>query len=193
MNGKETLLTIPIASSRLELIKDSLLVNKRWVRKHKEIIRNTYCKHPHYNYEIINGYYAGAEEIMDKTGANFADVVIHLVLNLCTIFGFKPNVLRSSHYCSADNLTGPLKLRKICEEAGASTYISGTNGRDYKVKDAFSGSGIEVAFHDYKYPEYKQYNQEIFVPWLSFFDPLFNLGIEEVKKWIYQKPEFSLE
>ncbi|MBS3097429.1 WbqC family protein [Candidatus Woesearchaeota archaeon] len=191
INWKERWLTIPVSSTHWELIMNSKIDGADWVKSHKDLILTAYSKHPHYDRKIIDLYYSGVEEDLRKGNYDFTDIIIKLILNACKILGFTPKIERSSKYHSTDNVKGPDKLLKICQETGASVYISGANGREYGVLEAFKNSNIKVLFHDYEYPAYKQHEQQGFIPWLSFFDPIFNVGIEKVREWVYEKPKLS--
>jgi hypothetical protein len=185
---KEIWLTIPISSSSRELIKNTKIEGKDWVKSHKDKIYNAYSKHPYFDRRIIDAYYNNVEEVIESSRYDFSTVVIYLIQNMCKIFNFYPNVAKASDYCIPDDIKGPLKLVEICKRAHASIYISGVNGREYGVKEAFKDSEIRVLFHNYNYPIYKQYQQNSFIPWLSFFDPLFNLGVDKVNKMIKEMP-----
>ena len=188
---KSKWLTIPIYSSSRELIVNSRISGKKWVKDHQNIIWNAYRRHPYYDGSIVELFYEGIEEVLERQDFRFAETLIHLVLNACQIFGFKPKFTRSSSYPLTNEITGPEKLVKICKVIGASVYISGPNGKEYGIIKAFEHSGIEVFFHDYQYPVYKQFGQDDFVSWLCFFDPLFNLGVEKVKEWVCEQPKLS--
>ena len=67
-------------------------------------------------------------------------------------------------------------------------YISGSNGRDYIDNNLFND--IKLTYHDYTFPVYNQLHGQ-FIPWMSIVDQLFNIGIEETKKYIYMKPDLK--
>ena len=68
-------------------------------------------------------------------------------------------------------------IADICTELNASTYISGPFGRDYLERQLFEQKNIQLLFHDYKHPEYKQIFPG-FEPYMSVIDLLFNHGPE---------------
>lgn len=188
LQGKEHWVTIPIASSSRAIIKDTKIAQGDWVARHKKLIKGAYARHPRYDELIVDKYYDRVENILENTDYNFADSLIHMIINACMILGFTPNIMRSSSIGSTNAAYGPDKLLAICKGICASAYVSGPNGREYGIIDAFAGSGIEVLFHEFSYPNYKQYGQSSFVSWLSFFDVIFNIGLEEVRKIIMQEP-----
>jgi hypothetical protein len=188
INNTEKWLTVPLKSSHREIIINTAINGMAWVDKHKRMIYHSYRNHSYYDGALVEAYYHGVEGVMEYSSSNFADTMIHLCKNACKIFDFLPRIRRSSHYGSTNEVHGPEKLLRIAEETNAGIYISGSNGRQYGVVETFEGSGISVIFHDFTYPVYDQYGHESFVPWLGFFDPLFNLGVEQVKSRIYEEP-----
>ena len=60
---------------------------------------------------------------------------------------------------------------------GANTYLSGGFGREYLDIAAFERAAVEVVFHQYDYPSYPQCHGG-FVPFLSYLDVLFNVGLD---------------
>ena len=72
---------------------------------------------------------------------------------------------------------GPALLLDICKYVGANTYLSGMFGREYLDTDAFAQGGVDVFFHQYEYSPHAQC-YEGFVPFLSYLDMLFNVGLE---------------
>jgi len=184
LNGKERWLTIPISSGSRCLIKNSVIAGSEWVEKHKRLLKQAYRKSPYFNEDLIEIYYDGIYEILEKTNFNYRDVLIKLVLNACKIFSFEPKIELASKLVD-DNIKGPTKLLEICKRLKASIYVSGPNAKNYGVEETFKGSGIIVKYHRFDYPIYKQFNSKKFIPWLSFFDPLFNLGLDRVKEIIY--------
>ena len=70
------------------------------------------------------------------------------------------------------------KLKDICKALGATTYISGINGKNY-IKDEF----INTQYHTYSHPTYPQLWGD-FIPWMAFVDNLFNVGLDKTKQMI---------
>jgi len=184
LNGKERWLTIPISSGSRCLIKYSIIAGIEWIEEHKRLLKQAYFKSPYFSEEIIEKYYEGIYEVIESTNFNYRDVLIKLVLNACEIFSFRPRIELSSNLVD-DDIKGPMKLFEVCKKLDASIYVSGPNGKNYGVEEVFKGSGIVVKYHYFNYPVYKQFNSRNFIPWLSFFDSLFNLGLDKVKEIVY--------
>lgn len=57
----------------------------------------------------------------------------------------------------------------LCRAVGATTYLSGTLGRDYLREDEFAAAGIALSYQDYAHPTYPQL-YGAFAPALSVID-----------------------
>lgn len=175
VNGKVKWLTIPVASSRLEKICSAKIHGLDWIEEHSRKLVEAYKKHPFFNNAYVNAYYKGVEDILKKTNFSYAETLIRLVLNACEMFGFKPNFVRASEL-NIPEARGVENLYNIAKAVGAKVYISGGNGRQYGVKEYFESRDIKVKFHDPEIEVYPQYGSQEFVPFLCFFDTLFNIG-----------------
>jgi hypothetical protein len=188
-DGKRRWLTVPISSSSRELIKDTQIAGTEWIAEHKQVLRTAYEPCPFFEKEWIDQYYEGSEAVYRNTDGKFSKLIVHLLKNACALLGFEPRIAFSSEMHGADEKAmGPNKLVALCEAAKAETYVSGPNGREYGIMDAFAGSHVQVCFHDFIHPVYVQTGQASFAPFLSFFDVLCNAGLEKTKEWVYAKP-----
>jgi hypothetical protein len=71
-------------------------------------------------------------------------------------------------------------LVAICKALGAERYISPPGSRAYiEGSDAFAENGIELRYHAYEHPRYRQL-YEGFIPHLSVLDLLLNEGKESL-------------
>jgi hypothetical protein len=184
-------LSIPITSSKFAMINDSLIDGYTWLDEHQRKIIEAYKKHPFFDSFYINKYYENLPETLKEEGFDYSKTLLKLINNLANIFEFKANTVRASQL-DIPACKGVENLFNICESVGASVYISGSNGRNYGVKSYFQDRGKRVVFHDSKPHIYAQFgNLGDFVPFLCFFDPLYNLGYSEVKSLILQPLELS--
>lgn len=68
------------------------------------------------------------------------------------------------------------RLADLCQQAGATEYVSGPSAKAYLDEQAFADRGMGVTWFDYRgYPEYPQLWGE-FVPNVTVLDLLFNCG-----------------
>jgi hypothetical protein len=65
----------------------------------------------------------------------------------------------------------------LCQNLGATRYLSGQGAKAYQTPEQFATAGIELTYQGYEGPVYPQlYPQTGFVPHLSAVDLLFNVG-----------------
>ena len=69
-------------------------------------------------------------------------------------------------------------LVRMCEKLGATTYLSGAEGRNYNDPERWEKAGIELRYHDYVYPKYRQRHggTHYFLAWMCALDLLLNCG-----------------
>jgi hypothetical protein len=179
-NGQPKWITIPIAASNRAMISEMKVAGNEWIQQHKDTINSYYFHAPYYNKDFVDLYFRGIDDLLTASDYDFTACIVQTFLNLGELLDFKPNVLKASEINDEliEHSTGPEKLNAICKKMGAGSYISGPAGREYGVEDAFRGSGVEVLFHSYDHPVYAQSKSPAFVPYMGFFDALFNLGKE---------------
>ena len=86
----------------------------------------------------------------------------------------KTNIYRSSDM-QVSGVRADL-LVSICQYLKFETYLSAPGSRKYiEESHAFEDAGIQVIYHDYKHPVYKQLFGE-FLPYMSIIDLIFNEG-----------------
>lgn len=178
-SGKERWLTIPIGSSSREHIAASIISGNDWVDQHIEIICLAYKKHPFFDAKIVYEIYESVQAIKG-TPLMYVAVVEAFLTRVCTLFDLKFNFVKASELDIDHTIIGPQHLRDILVNIGADLYISGANGANYGIEDELSGI-IPVVYNVYTHRKYHQYAQKDFVPWLSFFDALFNIGLEKTR------------
>jgi hypothetical protein len=169
-----TWLTVPIRSKGRHgaLHLDEIEVNNEteWAAKHWRAIELNYRRAPYFA-DYAGRFHALYERSWEKLAELNAagHRAFTEALGLTT-----PTLLSSEMDCreSKDRL-----IVELCRKAGASAYISGPFGRDYLKAEDFRAAGIDLLFHDYDHPEYKQCF-EGFEPYMSALDLLFNHGPE---------------
>ena len=165
-------LTLPVrkTASRSELTIDAALVNDevRWRRQHLATLRHNYARAP---------FFAGYEPVFRtayaEAGERLVDVIDTFMTILLQALEIETPMLRSSGM-GVTSAKSQLIL-DLCLETGADQYLSGPFGRDYLDRDAFKRAGIEILWHDYDHPVYKQAFPG-FEPYMSVVDALFNHG-----------------
>jgi hypothetical protein len=165
-------LTVPMRqASRVQPIRDTVIDNTQpWRRKAWGTIQNLYAKTPGYeaNADAIRAIIeAPHETLLDLDRASWEPAV--------RMLGITCQFVCASELPVSGR--GPRLLLDICKHVNASTYLSGGFGREYLDCAEFAREGVEVLFHEYDHPVYPQ-RHEVFVPFLSYLDVLFNVGLE---------------
>lgn len=176
-NAAPVWLSVPLMSGQHDtIIRDVVLADQPgWARKHAATLRHAYARAAHGEYSALM-----ADRIEAAAQAQYAlpsgrllpllDVTTAALREWMGIT--TPTVSASTLHVSGAKSGLILAL---CQQVGATTYLSGPFGRDYLDLDAFTAAGIRVAFHDYMHPVYPQAGAG-FVPYLSAIDLVANLG-----------------
>ncbi len=81
-------------------------------------------------------------------------------------------------------------LLNLCTISGADTYMGGMGGsRSYLDTEIFKKAGVDVVWHEFEHPRYRQCGPRPFIPGLSAVDLLFNMGGEEGRAFLGRDDE----
>jgi hypothetical protein len=171
VNGAQWL-SVPVLSKgkRDQLISDvEIDKTDNFALAHRKTIEMSYAKTP-----FFQDYADELLPLLDNPSPRLADLTISLILWLKSQLGITTQVLRSSELGGL-GAKGEL-LASLCQELGASTYISPPGSKDYLDEtDAFEKIGVPVKYYEFKHPEYPQPFGD-FIPYMSTIDMLFNCG-----------------
>jgi hypothetical protein len=165
-------LTIPVhvKGAYHQRIRDVVAVDDKWRRVHWKSMRHSYSRAAHF------GLYADAfEELYLGSGERrLTSINFSFLVALCKMLGIHTPLTYSWDYQLQSERS--LRLASICEQAGATHYLSGPAAKAYLNEQVFAERQIEIEYMDYTgYPEYA----ESFPPFLhevSVVDLLFNHG-----------------
>lgn len=142
-----------------------------WRRKHWKTIVQNYRKAPffeHYGQKFEEIY----RELDEKS---LSQINYKLILAVADILGIDTKMSWSMDF-DVDVADPTERIIRICELAGASTYLSGPAAKNYIKRDLFDRAGIELRYIDYNgYPEYRQ----LYPPFehaVSIIDLIFSVG-----------------
>ena len=157
-----------LAINRLEIEDDN-----RWARKHWQAIQYNYAKTPNYggHSEFFERLYAERWPLLAPIAAATTAYLLEC-LNIRTQIAYSSNL--------APRATKADLIIELCRKVGASVYISGPLGRDYLEQEMFEAANIELLYHDYQHPVYRQ-AFEGFEPYMSAVDLIFNHGAESME------------
>ena len=177
-------LTVPVEvkGKYRQTIRDAVLSDKRWAKSHWRVLFLNYKKANFFN-EIADWL----EPIyLQKNFEALSDLNRYLIEEICGYLGIKTVISSSSDYFLLNDRNE--RLASICEQAGATCYISGPAAKVYLSMDPFKQRKVRVNW--FNYAEYPQYDQlwEGFEHRVSILDLLFNCGANS-RKYLRQVNE----
>ncbi|NYT39217.1 WbqC family protein [Sphingomonas sp. R-74633] len=167
-------LTVPVQQSLGQKICNTPIQNSAdWRKKHLQSIKQSYAKA-----RDFSRFESDLDEIFMQEWDNLSALNIELTLQMMRWFDIATPWSKSSEM-EATGKASDLVLN-LCQEVGATHYISGTGGKDYMILKDFAAAGVEVEFRAPATVEpYPQMYPKIgFVGGLSAVDILFNCGPE---------------
>ena len=167
-------LTIPVIVKErfFQKIKDTVISDRKWNRKHWKTIVANYSKAAHFT-----DYRDLFEELYLKSNESYlSEINFKFITAICAVLEIDTIITRSMDYHLCEGKTE--RLVDLCRQAGAEEYISGPAAKDYIDEELFRREGITLRYMDYSgYPEYLQlYGQ--FEHSVSIIDLIFNEGAD---------------
>lgn len=167
-------LSVPVNTKGkyLQAIKDAEISDPSWHDQHWRTISTQYAKAPYFAQ-----YRAEFEELYRGcTDTHLSQVNRRLIEGLCRMLGITTKLSWSMDYEVIPGKTE--RLVALCQQAGATDYLSGPAARDYIQPELFERAGINLEYMDYSgYPEY----QQLYPPFehsVSVIDLILSAGAE---------------
>ena len=162
-------LSVPVLGPRDSTIHHTPInESEHWRRKHKTAIEYAYAGAPHRALvlDALGPYW-------DREWPDLATLNIATFTRLCELMEVESEFIRSSEM----NVPGASSQRIIdmCRSLGADRYITGRSARAYLDAEAFGAVGIDLCYHRFDHPTYRQLHGE-FVPFMSVVDLIANEG-----------------
>jgi len=165
-------LTIPVqVKGQYEAPIRSIQVDgNQWAVKHWKSLEQHYKRASHFD-EVADWL----APLYLNQSLNYLSEINRLFLtSVCQYLGIETAITNSWDYAATAGKSE--RLASICEQAGASSYLSGPAARGYLDEGLFEDKGIHVRWFDYSnYPEYPQLWGD-FEHSVSIVDLLFNCG-----------------
>lgn len=135
--------------------------SKPWAKKHLRSITQAYGRAPDAQAKLatLEATYAGATIL--------ADLCFNQLLFWCSSCGITTKIIRASELQSIGQKAD--LVVNLCEEVGATAYLSGPFGHDYLDPQAFADRCIALHFHDFEHPQYPQLHGT-FIPGMGIVD-----------------------
>jgi hypothetical protein len=165
-------LSIPVNSKGkyLQPIKEIIISDPAWKEQHWKAIASNYARAPHFETyaETVRRLYLECDE------TRLSPLNYRFIAAICEILGIRTRLSWSMDYEFVQGRTQ--RIVGICEQAGATEYVSGPSARAYLEEGLFQDRGIEVTYMDYSgYREHEQLFPP-FVHEVTVLDLLFNEG-----------------
>jgi hypothetical protein len=165
INSSSSGINLPI--NEIEIVRDM-----SWRSKHLRSLEVNYASAPFFRKHAIF-----FEELYRYDWQLLSPLLMKSTQYLLDELSIDTQILLSS------NMSPRLKksdlILELCKKVGAKTYLSGPFGRDYLNLEAFDANGIDVDFHEYVHPTYRQIFSG-FESHMSVVDLLFNYGPESL-------------
>jgi len=140
-----------------------------WIRKHIKTIEISYSKAPGFN-----KYFDKINKIYNKKHNKLIDLNLELLRYISSELQIKTQIMYASELNSLETSTN--RLVELVKKVGGTNYITGYGSTNYLEEEKFIDAGINVTWHDFKHPVYKQLYGD-FVPNLSILDYIMNMNI----------------
>jgi hypothetical protein len=165
-------LTVPVETGgqrrALPICELAICGSRDWANKHWKTLTHNYARAPFFHEH--QSFFA---DLYGREWKNLAELLRESTDYLLGAFGIK-TPLRFSSQMHTQRKKNEL-IVELCRRVQARVYISGPLGRDYLQEQDFAAAGIELRYHDYQHPEYRQLHPG-FEPFMSAVDLLFNHG-----------------
>lgn len=165
-------LTVPVEvkGKYHQTIRETRIVGTDWALDHWKTLSQNYRRSAHFD-EIARWleplYLECEEQGLSQLNRRFIEAI-------CGYLGIRTRITNSWDYTLADGKTE--RLASLCQQAGATEYVSGPAARDYVDPSVFERANIELTWFDYAgYPEYPQLWGP-FTHYVTILDLLFNCG-----------------
>ena len=175
----EVWLSIPVKKSSrgTKIYEIEISQETNWQEKHYQTIVQYYKKA-----KFFSEYKWLLDKIyLEKKWENLSEFNIYVNTLIARELGIKTEFINSKDL--ETNGTKDDKLIEIIKKLDGDFYLSGPAAKDYIIKVKFKKEKIELAYIEYKYPEYTQLYGE-FNHYITILDVLFNCG-KEAPKYIF--------
>jgi hypothetical protein len=168
-----TWLSIPVETSGKfgQAIQDVTISNDQWARTHWKTIQQNYNRATYFaDYkDILEPLYHRAASLRYLSEVNY--LFLETINELLKI---RTKIRWSKEFQLPEGQTEP--LISLCQQLGATEYLSGPRAQAYLNVNLFETNGIKVRWIDYlHYPEYSQCFPG-FDPHVSIIDLILNTG-----------------
>lgn len=177
-------LTIPVIAKGkyLQKIRETQVAQEPWAVKHWKTIVQNYHQAPYFT--EISAWLAPL--YTEETTDTITTLNRRFIDAICAYLHINTPIVYSWDYALGEGKTE--RLIDLCQQAGATEYISGPSAKSYIDAAQFQSANIKLSWFDYDhYPPYTQLWGE-FTHGVTILDLLFNCGPDAYKYMKYVKP-----
>jgi hypothetical protein len=176
-------LTIPcstkgVTAEHIPINRVEVTNTERWQEKHWRTLEGSYRRAPFFEQlaPTISAFWQTKVE-------RLVDLTIPLTEHLAGMLGVEHvKFVRSSSLSGIEGVKTE-RIISVCQQVGATSYLSGPSAKDYIDESQFARAGIALEWMSYEYAPYPQLHGE-YDPQLSILDLLFMTG-PEAPGWIW--------
>lgn len=185
MNGEAQWLTVPVVQqSQKEIITGKRIDNtdtRGWGARHFQTLRHAYRQAPHFK-----DYAGELQALLERRWDRLADLDQATLDFLREALDIRTPLVSSTSLAPAGAKSE--LILELCKAVGADTYLAGMGGsRAYLDREKFAAEGVNIAWQDFRHPEYPQCGAAPFIRGLSAMDLLFNCGAEKGRQLLSGK------
>lgn len=178
LQNREKMLTIPCITKGLrdQKINEVYMdLSTNWKSQHQKTIEQAYRNHPYF-LELQS-----ILEIYNEPTNKLSEFTISLIKEIAKKANITPEFFLSSELKA--NGSKSEYLLNICNELGATEYVSAAGSKDYIEEEGlFTQSDIFVTYEQSEPFIYEQYNGKPIIPYLSSIDYIANHGFIMMKE-----------
>lgn len=180
VNGLEHLLSVPVLKSgQTTTIAESMVDDSsHWRVKHLSTLTRSYNKHPH-GKEAIECF----ENSVMKASGLLCELNTQFIKAVIARLGLDAEI----HFSSSIKTSGAKSARliEIVEHFGGDLYLSPRGSQTYIEEEGlFDQAGIPVKYQDFTPRPYPQKGTDQFIPFMSIFDLIANVGFREAGHYL---------
>lgn len=166
--------TVPVLTAGRfhQTIADVEIADHRFCGRLLRTLEGSYGRAPCYQ-AVISELKDELVDLMSST--RLIELNIPLIRFLCSWLGIETKMVRASELKGTGERGEYLAC--LCQQIGASVYLSTHGAREYLLEDleSFSRRGIRVCLHSFRHPEYPQLYSP-FLPYASAIDLVMMTG-----------------
>jgi len=168
-------LTVPVVTqgkSRQKISEICIDNELPWKRQHLNSWKSWYGRSA-----FFDAYFPFLEDTYGREWERLIDLNVHIIMYVLKQLAIPTRIYFESTFDVQAVKTE--RIIELCKKIKAGTYLSGAGGKAYLVEERFHEEGITLEYQHFTHPVYAQLFQtqeSNFIPYLSLWDLLFNVG-----------------